>query len=116
MSTSEARDAEYLLLQLAAPGKPVRTVGILLFDRTRQTLHWKLVNHWAGIVGNEDLEVLSLLTESIQEHVSEVGAEAFLSYLEDTLSNILRVGPRQSIRVNDVEVTLDELFRDNVRP
>ena len=115
MSSSEVRDAEYLLLQWAAPGKSVRAVGVLLFDRTRQTLYWRIAEHWASIAGDEDVEVLSLLSDSIQEQVRKVGAEAFLRFLEDTLSNALLVSPRQSIRVSDVEATLDALFRENVR-
>jgi hypothetical protein len=114
MSSTEARDAEYLLLQWAAPGKPVRAVGVLLFDRARKTLYWRIVEHWADIAGSEDAEVLSLLGDSIQQQVSEVGAEAFLSFLEDTLSNVLLVSSRQSIRMSDVEATLEELFRENV--
>jgi hypothetical protein len=115
MPSSEARDAEYLLLQWAAPGKPVRAVGVLLFDRTRQTLHWRVVEQWANIAEDEDVEVLSLLSDGIQEQVREVGAEAFLSFLEDTLSNVLRISPRQSIRLVDVEAALEKLFREHVR-
>jgi hypothetical protein len=114
MSSSEPRDAEYLVLQWAAPGKPVQAVGVLLFDRSQKTLYWRIVEHWADIAGSEDAEVLSLLGDSIQEQVGEVGAEAFLSFLEETLSNVLLVGSRQSIRMSDVEATLEELFRENV--
>jgi phage repressor protein C with HTH and peptisase S24 domain len=43
-----------------------------------------------------------------------MGAEAFLCSLEDSLSNVLRVSPRQSVAVDGFSRVLDRLFDEHV--
>jgi hypothetical protein len=83
------KDNRLLLLSYAPPGKPALPIGILWLEVRTQTLHWRLPEQWDFVTDEVDREYLSALSGDIAAKVDEMGGTALLSYLEDTLSNVL---------------------------
>ena len=69
---------------------------------------------FARIADPDDTEVLEGLEDHIRQCLAESGAEAFLRTLEDSLSNTLRVSPRESVSVDAFSRVLDRLYREHV--
>jgi len=109
-----ARRAQYLLIEAAPPGRPVTKAGVLLIDPDRDRLHIKLREDWEGIADPDDAEVLSALAADLERQAREIGAERTLAVLEDSLSNTLRVGGRESIAVGDFNKALARLYERHI--
>ncbi|MCS6952378.1 MAG: DUF3037 domain-containing protein [Bryobacterales bacterium] len=111
-----AQQAEYLLIQLALPGRPEVNAGVLLLDPARDALYVKLRQDWDRIAAPEDAEVLALLESDLEEKAKQMGARALLEWLEDTLSNAVRVTPREPVAVPAGAFlrTLQNLYRRHV--
>src|SRR5437879_1327173 len=69
---------------------------------------------FASIAEPEDAEVLEAVEEHIRQCMAESGSEAFLNSLEDSLSNTLRVSPRETVSVDAFSRVLDRLYREHV--
>jgi len=108
------RPGEYLLLELARPGEPVRTIGVLLRDPETGQLHSKVRRHWEDIPEPEEQELLAALDEDFQSKIGEMGGEEFLRSLEDSLSNALRLSERTAVAVDDFPRTLERLYEEHV--
>jgi len=106
--------AEYLVLEAALPGRPLRPAGILLLDPASDRLFIKLREDWDQWADPEDAEVLSLLASDLAEQAEQSGAAALLEVLEDRLSNALRLSQRQSVVVGDFERALERLFERHI--
>jgi hypothetical protein len=107
---NSARDGRYrlYLLSYAAPGQPVRPVGVLLFDSHTETLHWRVNEQWDFITEEFDREYLSVLSADIGTKAQEMGGTALLAYLEDTLSNVLLLSElpaNDTLNTDPVEAT-----------
>jgi hypothetical protein len=102
--------AEYAVLQVALPGRPLQNVGVLLFEPATGHLDYSLLEAWDDIAGPEDAEVLTYLAEDFRARIDEMGGKVFLEQLEDTLSNALRLTPRRWAGRR----TLGQLFADHV--
>ena len=114
MLPSVKTDAEYLLLRFAGPGRPVRNVGILLYDPQARRLCWRVRTDWQNIADADDAEILGEVIGYLQEQAESVGAEEFLRGIEDTLSNVLRLGERRAIRIADFQEAADALYELHV--
>ncbi len=110
----EARTAEYSVVQLALPGRPAIAFGILLYDPATDSLHHRFREDVHELAGPEDTEVLELLGEDLSERVREIGGRQVLEFLEDRLSNTLRMTDRKRAAVRDFPFTLQRLFEDHV--
>ena len=97
-------------LRFAGPGRPVRNVGILLYDPHANRLCWRVRTDWQDIADADDAEILADLSRYLQEQVERMGAEEFLRVIEDTLSNVLRLSERRTVQMADFQVTADALF------
>lgn len=113
-SAVETKRGEYALLELALPGRRRENVGVLLLDPQTHTLHQKLRRDWLEIADPEDYELLRLLADDLAEKARELGAEALLNYLEDTLSHTLRISDREPVLVHNYQRTLDDLYRRHI--
>jgi phage repressor protein C with HTH and peptisase S24 domain len=110
-----SREGVYVILEAVLPGEAPRNIGILLADiatgkpwfRIRQDFHF---------AGEEDAEVLELLEEDMRRRASEMGAAAYLDWLEDTLSNVLRVSDKEKLAVDSFTRVLDRLYAEHVEP
>lgn len=105
----------YSILQAALPSRPVANVGILLLDPVRDKLYMRLRTDLDQLAEPEDAEVLTLIEEDFEQKLEEMGGEVFLRFLEDTLSNVLRLTDRQSVIISDFSRDLDKLFSKHVQ-
>jgi SOS-response transcriptional repressor LexA len=74
----------------------------------------RLRQRYESIAAPEDAEVLEALEQDIRARSAERGAEAFLAWLEDSLSNALRVSERCSVDVDAFSRVLERLFSEHV--
>jgi hypothetical protein len=102
--------AEYAVLQLALPDRPLQNIGVLLFEPSTGKLDVSFRDDWDEIAELEDAEVLVHLEDDFRTRIDELGGPAFLESLEDTLSNALRITPRRWAGRR----TLGQLFSDHV--
>jgi phage repressor protein C with HTH and peptisase S24 domain len=104
--------ATYSLIEAELRGE-LQTIGVLLHDPASDGLHLRLRRDWDRIAGGEN-DVLELLAEDLESKAREMGAEALLQSLEDTLSNTLRVTERRPVMVEDFDRALNRLYRRHV--
>jgi SOS-response transcriptional repressor LexA len=108
------REATYVLLSAALPERPSRNLGVLLIDPATDRGFLRFLDHFSDFAGPDDTEVLEALEDHIRTCLSENGAHAWLASMEDSLSNVLRVSQRQSVRVDAFSRVLDRLFDEHV--
>jgi hypothetical protein len=111
LSIATGRVCQYSVLSLAFPGHPVTAAGVFLFDPAELELRFKLRDDWAELGADEDdQEYLAALEDDFQLQLRELGAEAFLHSLEDSLSGLLRISNREEVAVTNPSRTLQRLF------
>ena len=108
------RQGTYVLLEAHLPGQPARNIGVYLIDPASGRLWLRMRRDYSALAEPEDLEVLVALEEDIQAKAAEMGAEALLESLEDSLSNVVRAGERQSVEVDAFSRVADRLFAEHV--
>src|ERR1017187_8244945 len=115
ISIATGRMCHFSILSLALPGQPGQPVGVLLFDPKDNDLQFKLRDDWEAIgVDEDDQEYVAALDIDFQLRLREVGGEAFLLALEDSLSGLLRISDREPIAVTNSSRTLQRLFDEHV--
>jgi hypothetical protein len=108
------RSASFMLLTFVPPGKLPKPVAILLFDSENDVLHWRFRDDWHLFAEPEDVEILACMAEDFTFKVQELGPQAFLAHLEDTLSNSVRITDREPIFVDNALAAVDRLFESRV--
>ncbi len=108
------REGTYVLLEAVLPRRSPRTIGVLLTDPTTGRGWIRLRAAFDDIADPEDAEVLEALGPDLRDRLGEMGAEAFLGWLEDTCSNVLRVSERRSVAVDAFTRVLERLFEEHV--
>lgn len=63
-----------------------------------------------------DAEVLAALENDIRARAAELGAEAYLAALEDSLSNAVRVSEREAVTVDSFTRVADRLYSEHIEP
>ena len=111
---SGCRRGTYVLLDAVLPERAPCTIGVLLLDLDTGRPWLRMLRDFARIADPDDAEVLEGLEDHIRQCLAESGAEAFLRTLEDSLSNTLRVSPRESVSVDAFSRVLDRLYREHV--
>ena len=122
LSIATGRVCQFSILSLALPGQPVTPAGVFLFDPAGKLfdpadheLHFKLREDWEDLgVDEDDEEYLCALEDDFNLRIREVGAEAFLRSLEDSLSGLLRISDREPVAVTNASRTLQRLFDELV--
>jgi SOS-response transcriptional repressor LexA len=110
-----ARTAELRLLELVLPGQDGEVCGVLLFDSSEERLGVRLRRDWDALTEDEnDLEVLELLEEDLRQKSAEMGGAAFLGYLEDTLSNTIRLSEPEQVLMGGFTSTLNRMYEKHV--
>src|SRR5437764_14140590 len=99
-SVANTRAARYSLLMVELPGLGVVTAGVLLEDPATDRVHIRLRRDWESLAP-EEAEVFSVLEDDLLASAAREGAANFFKYLEDTLSNTIRVSDRRETRVED---------------
>jgi len=110
------RQGQYSVLELALPGAPPEPAGVLLFDPSEDRLGVRLRRDWGHVASEEDAEVLEFLQDDLESKIREMGPESFLTHLEDTLSNVLRISEREAIMLGGFETALNRLYEETVAP
>jgi phage repressor protein C with HTH and peptisase S24 domain len=108
------RPGEYLLLELALPDAPTRSIGVLLRDSETGQVYPKIRGHWEEIPDAEEAELLKALDQDFKAKIREMGGDEFLRQLEDSLSNTLRLSERTAVAVDDFPRTLARLYEEHV--
>lgn len=108
------RQAEYLLLEAALPGKAPVTIGVLLHDPDGERLGVRLRRDWERIAGEDDEEVLELLAEDLEGKIAAQPAAELLREFEDSLSNTIRISERQPVLMANFDSTLRTLYQRHV--
>jgi len=105
----------YAILQAALPSRPLTNIGVLLLDPASDKLYMRMRADLEQLADPEDAEVLTLIEEDFEQKLEEMGGEVFLRFLEDTLSNVVRLTERQSVMVRDFARDIDKLFAKHVQ-
>jgi SOS-response transcriptional repressor LexA len=106
--------ASLSILELEVPDvSGAAPAGVLLADPTQDRLYLRLRRDWEEIAP-EEADVLAGLEFDLASKASEMGASRLLGYLEDTLSNVLRIGGRREVMVEDFERALGRFYREHV--
>lgn len=113
-SISARRHGTYVLLEAHLPGQPARNIGVYLVDPATDRLWLRMRANFEGVCEPDDIEVLEALAEDIRSHAAEMGAEAFLQSLEDSLSGVVRVSEREPVEVDSFSRVADGLFHRHV--
>ena len=108
------RQGTYVLLEAHLPAQPARNIGVYLVDPATGRLWLRMRESYQDLAEPEDIEVLDALAEDLRARAAELGAEALLGSLEDSLSNVLRVSQRESVGVDAFSRVLDRLFDRHV--
>ena len=111
------KEGQFVLLELALPGKAVELCGILLLDPANDELRIRLRRDWSEVADEENAEVLELLADDLRIKAGEMGGEGLVRYLESDQSNVLRISDRETIEIRgSADLTLTNLYRTHVRP
>ncbi|MGA2329929.1 MAG: S24 family peptidase [Bryobacteraceae bacterium] len=110
----ETRPAEYSLIDLALPGRRPVSFGVLLYDPASDELYHRFREDLEDLADPEDAEVLLLLSGDLTARTRELGGRQVLEWLEDHLSNVLRIADRRPTAVRDFHFALERLYRDRV--
>lgn len=107
------RLGEMRLLDLALPGQPPQTCGVLLHDPESGEISLRLRRDWEELTADpNDLDVLELLAEDLTAKANEMGSEAFLGHLSNDLSNVIRISEPESALLS--RGTLNRLYEKHV--
>lgn len=106
----ETRAGQYSIVDVALPSRPVEPAGVILWECETGQADVRLRRDWRYIAPPEDAEVLELIEEDLREQIRQQGPEQLFRWLEDTLSNVLRISERQPVLVDQFERTLNRLY------
>ena len=116
MALVATREGFAVVLEAALPGRESLNIGVLLADPSSDELYVRLRRDWASISDDpEDVELLKALADDLELKGREMGAEALIGGLEDSLSNTIRISDRRRVIVEDFSRALDRLYRQNVQ-
>jgi SOS-response transcriptional repressor LexA len=105
-------EGTFVVLEAALPEHAPEPVGILLIDPATDRGWVRLRRGFDHLT--DDTEVLDALEDDLRNRLSENGAEALLSSLEDSLSNAVRIGDRQAVEVDAFTRVLEHLYAEHV--
>jgi len=109
-TATTTRRAQYAVLEVALPGRDLEPAGVLLYDPSQDRIEARLRRDWDEIAEPEDAELLELVEHDLEAKVAEMGAALLLEHLEETLSNVLRIGDRETVLLGNFDTTLNRLY------
>lgn len=110
------RPGVYAVLEAALPDRAPRNIGVVVVDSTTGRGWLKLRRDFDDIAEPEDAEVFEALEDDLRERISQDGATALLEWMEDTLSNTLRISDRREVKAESFTRALAQLYEANVAP
>ncbi|HTS62471.1 MAG TPA: S24 family peptidase [Candidatus Acidoferrales bacterium] len=116
VSIQGRREGVYVLLEAALPGRTAANIGVLLVDPETDRGWLRMRRDFESLAGPDDAEVLDAVEEHIRQCIAENGAQAYLTSLEDSVSNAIRVGERQAVPVDAFSRVVERLYAEHVAP
>ena len=113
--TARQRGA-YVLVEAVLPGRAPQPIGVALMDPASDRLWVRLRPSYDQMADPEDGEVLEALEGEICARAAEMGAQAYLASLEDSLSNAVRISERHAVLVDSFTRVIDRLYAEHVEP
>ena len=113
--TLQSRLGRYAVVQVQTPEHGTVNLGVLLQDPATDSLRLRIRRDLESLVAEEDLDVLAGLAQDLDDKAREMGAAKLFEYLEDTLSDSIRITEREEVLVDDFDRTVDRLYRKNVQ-
>lgn len=104
----------YVAIEAALPQRAVVPIAIVLADPEQDRGWVRFRREFADLADPEDAEVLEHLEEDARARIAEMGAMRYLEWIEDSLSNVLRVGERQTVTVDAFSRVVERLFNEHV--
>jgi SOS-response transcriptional repressor LexA len=101
-----------VLIEEALPERSPLPIGVLLTDPDTDRAWVRLRDRFDDLT--EDTDVFDELQDDLRAKASEMGAEALLGWLEDSLSNALRIGDRHAVEVDAFTRTAERLYAEHV--
>jgi len=115
-ATIETQRAQYSIVQLELPGEGLVNLGVLLLDPQTNELHVRLRRDFEKLTEEDDLNAtLSVLADDFAQKADEMGAQALVEYLEQSLSNVLRITDREEVLAEDFGRALERLYRKHIQ-
>lgn len=105
----ETHRAEYRVFQALG-----ENCGVAVTDPQTGKCAMRFRRDWDEFAG-EEAEVLRALAEDLPEKQQELGTEAFLHWIDENLSNTLRVEPPAQALCVDIERTAQALYHRHVK-
>ncbi len=108
--------SDYVVLSVQPLGsRPAANIAVLLLDAGRNEIHGRFRNDLLSIVDPETIEVVSGMQDHLIQVTGELGGSAVLRWMEDTLSNHLRISERFQIPAPvDWRACVEDLFSKHV--
>jgi len=110
------REGTYVLVEAFLPERPPQTIGVFLMDGGADRSWVRLRSSFRSLADPDDADVLEALEEDMRERAQEMGAEAYLSWLEDGISNVVRMSERRTVRVDSFTRVLESLYEEHIEP
>ncbi|MEP6535550.1 MAG: S24 family peptidase [Bryobacteraceae bacterium] len=115
-ATVTTQVGQYSVVQVALPGTSPVNAGILLLDPVKNRLYLRFRRDWDEIADEEDAEVLQALAADLESKAQEMGASELLDWMEEHLSNVIRISGREQVLVDSFEPSAARLYRQHVSP
>ncbi len=105
---------QFCLLQAAAPGKAPSPIAAVLLDPAANRLQARFRQDFSGLgLDPLDQQYCEMLAVDFERQVALEGAD-YLGRLEDSLSNFLRLTPREAVTYSNFDRALEQLFEEHV--
>jgi SOS-response transcriptional repressor LexA len=112
-STVETQTGRLSILEVEKPGGELMPVGVLLLDPVKDQLYVRVRSDWDHL-NSDEKEILEAMEQGLKDTANDVGATYLLSYLQDTLSNAVRMSEPEQVIVADFNRELARLYRRHV--
>ena len=105
--------SEFVVIQFENGGRLI-PLGVLLLDNANDRLHVRFRNELPPIADPDDAEVVQLILSDLAAQAEKRSGLEILTYLEDTLSNSLRITDRKPVSGDASSDLLDRLYFEHV--
>ncbi len=106
--------AQLFVLTLDVPGQVSANAGVILVDSLNNTVHLRVRRDWEEFAP-EEAEILEALQVDLESKAGEMGAARLMAWMQDSLSNILRISEPRDVIVEDFERALGRYYRQHVQ-
>jgi SOS-response transcriptional repressor LexA len=115
VSIDAKRRGYWSLLEVAQPGRPLLPYGILLADQDTGDVSIKLRDTSCfDELDEQDSDYLAELGHDLKIKASQMRGPGLFAWMEDTLSNFLRISDREPIAFNHPRSAVNRLFDEHV--